>query len=145
MIKKPNCKCKNVIAESTVTYLRLGEPCQKKVKNSENQILVKPVVHNEINYRCQLDLVDLQSNPDPDRNMKFILVFQDHLTKFVLLRSLHDKKADELAFHLYDIFTTFRAPNIFYFDSDRVFCNQIIKSLCEMWNCTKLYPMVGVS
>jgi hypothetical protein len=36
----------------------------------------------------------MQSNPD--RDMKFILVHQDHLTKFVLLVSLHSKRADEV-------------------------------------------------
>ena len=32
-----------------------------------------------MNYRYQVDLIDMQSNPDGD--MKFILVYQDHLTK----------------------------------------------------------------
>jgi hypothetical protein len=52
-----------------------------------------------MNSRCQVDLIDMQSNPD--RDMKFILVYQDHLTKFVLLRSLHCKRADEVASSVY--------------------------------------------
>jgi len=54
------------------------------------------------------ELIDMQSNPDHD--MTFILVYQDHLTKFVLLRSPHSKIADEVAYHLLDIFTTFEVP-----------------------------------
>jgi transposase InsO family protein len=88
-----------------------------------------------MNSRCQVDLIDMQSNPD--RDMTFILVYQDHLTKFVL-RSLHSKRADEVTNHLLDIFTTFGAPNILHSDNGREFCNQIVKSLCEMWNDIKI-------
>jgi len=63
---------------------------------------------------------------NPDRDMKFILVYQNHLTKCVLLRYLHSKRADEVAYHLLDIFTTFGAPNILHSDNGREFCNQII-------------------
>ena len=88
-----------------------------------------------MNSRCQVDLIVIQSNPD--RDIKFILVYQDHLKKFVLLRSLHSKRADEVAYHLLDIFTTFLAPNIHHSDKTGDFCNQIIKSSCEMWNGIK--------
>jgi transposase InsO family protein len=74
--------------------------------------------------------MDMQSNPD--RDMKFILVYQDHLTKFVLLQSLHSKRADEVAYHLLNIYTTFGVPNILHSDNGREFCNQIIQSLCGM-------------
>jgi len=136
MIKELNRKYKNVTVESIVTYLRLCEPCQKKQKTLKKGLVVKPILHNEMNSRCQVDLIDMQSSPD--RDMKFILVYQDHLTKFVLLRSLHSKRADEVAYHLLDIFTTFGAPNILHSDNGREFCNQIIKSLCEMWNDIKI-------
>ena len=94
--------------ESIVLYLRLCDPCQKKQKTLKKGLVVKPILHNEMNSRCQVDLIDMQSSPD--RDMKFILVYQDHLTKFVLLRSLYSKRADEVAHHLLDIFTTFGAP-----------------------------------
>jgi hypothetical protein len=74
---------------------------------------------------------------NPDRDMKFILVYQDYLTKFVL-QSLHSQKSNEVAYHLLDIFTTFGVPNILHSDNGREFCNQIIKSLCEMWNDIKI-------
>jgi transposase InsO family protein len=78
----------------------------------------------------------MQSNPD--RDMKFILVYQDHLTKFVLLRSVHSKRADEVAFHILDKFATFGATNILHSNNGREFCNQIIKRLCKMWNDIKI-------
>jgi transposase InsO family protein len=88
-----------------------------------------------MNSQCQVGLIDMEFNPD--RDMKFILVYQDHLTKFVL-RSLHSKRADDVVYHLLNIFTTFVAPNILHSDNGREFCNQIIKSLCEMWNDIKI-------
>jgi hypothetical protein len=136
MIKELNCKYKNVTVESIVTYLRLCEPCQKKQRTLKKGLVVNPIQHNEMNSRCQVDLIDMQSNPD--RDMKFILVYQDHVTKFVLLRTLHSKRAYEVAYHLLDIFTTFGAPNILHSDYEREFCNQIIQSLCEMWNDIKI-------
>ena len=90
MIEELNRKYKNVYVGSIVTYLRLCEPRQKeKEKSLKKWIVVKAILHNEMNSRCQVDLIDIQSNPD--RDMKFILVYQDHLTKFAL-KSLYTVK-----------------------------------------------------
>lgn len=136
MIKELARKYKNVTVEAIVTYLRLCETCQKKQKILKKGIVVKPILHNELNSRCQIDLIDMQSNPD--RDMKFILLYQDHLTKFVLLKPLHSKTADEVAYHLLDIFSTFGAPNIIHSDNGREFCNETIKTLCKMWADVKI-------
>ena len=80
-----------------------------KTKSLKKGIVVKPILHNE--------MIDMQSNPD--RDMTFILMYQDHLTKFVILRSLHNKRAEDVAYHLLDIFTTFGAPNILHSDNGR--------------------------
>jgi uncharacterized protein YqgV (UPF0045/DUF77 family) len=136
MIKELNRKYKNVTVESIVTYLRLCERYQKNQRTLKKGLIVNPILHNEMNSRCQVDLIDMQSNPD--RDMKFTSVYQDHLTKFVLLLSLHSKRADKVEYHLLEIFTTFGAPNILHSDNGREFCNQIIKILCEMWNDLKV-------
>ena len=62
---------------------------EKNKKTQKKGFVVKPILHNEMNSRCQVDLIDIQSNPD--RDMKFILVYQDHLTKFAL-KSLYTVK-----------------------------------------------------
>jgi len=41
----------------------------------------------EMNSRCQVDLIDMQAKPDG--NYRFILVYQDHLTKYVLLKTIN--------------------------------------------------------
>jgi len=136
MFKECSRKYKNITVEALMTYLKLCEPCQKKQKTLKKSIVIKPILHSEMNSRCQIDLIDLQTNPDG--NYKFILVYQDHFTKFVILRALKTKRAAEVAYHLLDIFTTFRAPNILHSDNGREFCNQVIENLCSMWPDVKI-------
>jgi len=136
MLKECSRKYKNITVEAIMTYLKLCEPCQKKQKTLKKSIVIKPILHSEMNSRCQIDLIDLQINPDG--NYKFILVYQDHFTKFVILRALKTKRAAEVAYHLLDIFTTFGAPNILHSDNGREFCNQVIENLCSMWPDVKI-------
>nr|XP_012137514.1 PREDICTED: uncharacterized protein LOC105662085 [Megachile rotundata] len=53
------------------------------------------MVTSDLNSRCQVDLIELQSNRDGE--YKFIMVYQDHLTKFVQLQPLKTKRAEEVA------------------------------------------------
>ncbi|XP_008186966.1 KRAB-A domain-containing protein 2-like [Acyrthosiphon pisum] len=69
---------------------------------------------------------------------RFILNYQDHLTKFVLLRSLKSKRAEEIAINVLDIYTTFGAPLILHSDNGREFVNSIITNLNEMWSDVKI-------
>lgn len=71
----------------------------------------------------QVDLIDLQSQADGD--YKFIMVYQDHLTKFVRLRALKTKTAAEVAYHLTDIFSDIGAPIILQSDNGREFANSV--------------------
>ncbi|XP_069610658.1 KRAB-A domain-containing protein 2-like [Ranitomeya imitator] len=133
ILKEVNRKLKNVTTESIVIYLRLCQPCQRKTEDYQKGLVVKPILHSEMNYRAQVDLIDMQSNCDNDFN--FIFVYQDHVTKFVLLCALCTKTAEEVAYHLLDIFSTFGAPCILHSDNGREFCN---KSLCAMWPDMKI-------
>lgn len=64
---------------------------------------------------------------------KFILNYQDHLTKFIQLRPLKSKTAEEVVLTLLPIFLTFGAPNILHCDNGREFFNKIIMDLCSKW------------
>ncbi|XP_050313675.1 KRAB-A domain-containing protein 2-like [Anthonomus grandis grandis] len=94
------------------------------------------MVFSEINSRCQVDLIDMQSHPD--REYKFIMVYQDHLTKFVQIRPLTSKRAEEVAKSLVDIFCIFGAPSILQSDNGREFANHVIEELCTMWRGLKI-------
>ena len=67
----------------------------------------------------------------------FVLVhylpFQDHLTKFVNLRALKTKRAEEVAHNLLHIFADKGAPRILHTDNGKEFANSVLKELLEMW------------
>ncbi|KAK7573634.1 hypothetical protein V9T40_010825 [Parthenolecanium corni] len=126
----------NITAEMAQIFINLCEICQKKTKAPKKGVVVRPMVFSEMNYHCPIDLIDMQA--DADGTYKFILVHQDHLTKFVLLRPLHTKRACEVAYELIDIFTTFGAPNILQSDNGREFANQVVEEVCSMWPKLKI-------
>lgn len=66
-----------------------------------------------------------------DGDYKFILVYQDHLTKYILLHPLKHKRAEEVAYILLDIFT-FGAPTILQSDNGRELVNQIVTKIYKM-------------
>lgn len=130
MEKELNSKYKNITREMIVTYLNLCMTCEKKSVTKKG-LVVRPILSKNMNSRCQVDLIDMQSQADDE--YKFILVYQDHLTKFIQLRPLKSKRAEEVAYALLDIFTIFGAPSILQSDNGREFANSTISELCSMW------------
>ncbi|GFO48622.1 KRAB-A domain-containing protein 2 [Plakobranchus ocellatus] len=67
--------------------------CQKKQKRPmAKDVVVPSVLIIEFSSRGLVDLIDMQSMPSGS-NKKWILVYQDHLTKFCTLRALTSKRA----------------------------------------------------
>uniref|UniRef100_A0A8C4SWK5 Integrase catalytic domain-containing protein n=1 Tax=Erpetoichthys calabaricus TaxID=27687 RepID=A0A8C4SWK5_ERPCA len=125
-IKQLNTLYKNITQAQIKMFLDLCEPCQQKPKSVKKGIVVKPVISSHFNSRCQVNLIDYQSQPD--LKFKFLLVYKDHLTKFVVLKPLTSKRAGEVAYNLLDIFLLFGAPSILH--SDNRHESIYIKSLC---------------
>ena len=69
------------------------------------------MIFSEMNSRAQVDLIDLQTQPDGD--LKWILVYQNHLTKFVQLRPVKSKRAPEIAYQMLD-FSAYLELLVFY-------------------------------
>jgi hypothetical protein len=78
----------------------------------------------------------MQSESDGD--YRFIMNYQEHLTKFTIRRPLKSKTAEEVAYQLMDIICMFGAPFILQSDNGREFANKIIQNLAEMWPGMKL-------
>ncbi|XP_068233539.1 KRAB-A domain-containing protein 2-like [Palaemon carinicauda] len=76
--------------------------CQEKTKRTKSLVVVRPILTKDFNSRFQVDLIDMQSSPQAQH--KGIMVYQCHLTKFVLLCPLTSKRVAEVAFQLLDIF-----------------------------------------
>lgn len=131
MLAETSKKYANITKEMICLYLSMCSVCHEKKTKKKRGLVSKPILHSEMNSRCQVDLIDFQTQPDG--NFKFIMVYQDHLTKFVLLRALQSKRATEVAYHLNDIFLTIGAPCILQSDNGREFVNHVISELVSLW------------
>lgn len=130
--KHIHSKYSNITVAVINIYLSLCEACHAKKSKKRTGVVVKPIVHSHMNSRCQVDLIDMQTQPSGE--YKFILVYQDHLTKFVQLRPIKRKTAKEVASVILSIFLQFNgAPCILQSDNGREFSNQIVEQLKVLW------------
>ena len=107
-----------------------------KKKQPRRGLVVRPIISDCMNCRCQLDLVDMQTEADGEYH--WILNYQDHLTKFTVLRPIKRKTKEEVGHHLMDIFCLFGAPYILQCNNGREFANKVIKHLAEQWPGMKI-------
>ena len=115
MVKAVNFKYKNVTSECIMMYLNLCLPCQKKAKQPRKRLVVRPMIFNDMNYRAQVDLIDIQTQQHDGYN--WIMVYHEHLTKFVQLCPTKTKRAAEIAYLLMDIFCILGAPTVLQSDN----------------------------
>ena len=91
---------------------------QKKCRKSMKSIVVKPITSSSYLSRAQVDLIDFSSTfPTDNHPYKWLLVYQDHFTKFIRLRPLRRKCAEEVADALMDIFCELGPPLILQSDN----------------------------
>ena len=126
----------NVTKELIQLYVDLCETCAMKKRKIRKSLVIKPIISNLLNSRCQVDLIDMQSTPDGE--FKHICHYQDHLTKFSILRPHKTKEAVEVAFTLQDIFCLFGAPKILQSDNGREFANKVVNELTKRWPGMKI-------
>jgi len=132
-LKKKYC---NVTVQVIDLYLALCEQCQLQKKTPKRGLVVRPILSHYMNSRCQVDLIDTQS--EPDGYYRFIVNYQDHLTTFTILRPLKSKTVEEVAYQLIDIFCMFSVPFVLQSDNGREFANKIIQNLADVWPGMKL-------
>ena len=51
--------------------------------------------NSHMNRRAQVDCIDMQSNPDGE--YRYIMVYQDHLTKWTVLRPLKTRNCQKFS------------------------------------------------
>ncbi|XP_071050737.1 KRAB-A domain-containing protein 2-like [Onthophagus taurus] len=107
-----------------------------KKSQQQRNIVVRPITTKDFNLRSQVDLIDFQSTPC--RGYKWLMNYQDHATKFCLLRPLTTKRVAEVAMELLKIFLDFGAPHILQSDNGREFTADVVKELSGMWADCKL-------
>ena len=108
--KEVSNKYTNIAREYIMMYLHLCETCQLKNSCTRKSLVVKSIDSDNMNSHCQVDLIDMQSQPDGP--YKHILNYQNHLTKMMVLRPLKFKTAEEVAYQLINISRDKKAPHI---------------------------------
>ncbi|XP_068960240.1 KRAB-A domain-containing protein 2 isoform X2 [Petaurus breviceps papuanus] len=136
MLKELQGKYGNVTKEVIVLYLTLCKQCHQKNPVPKRDLVAKPMTFKVICSRCQVDLIDMQSNADGE--FRFILSYLDYLTKFIILRPLKSQRAHEVACVLLDIFSIIGAPSVLESDSGREFVNHVVSELNQMWPDLKI-------
>ena len=102
-MKELQVKYANILRNTVELFKSLCLECQKKRKRPMTKgVVVKPILGSEFASRGQFNLIDMYSLSQG--GYKFIMVCQDHLTKFCVLRPLTSKRASEVTFQLADIF-----------------------------------------
>lgn len=125
-------KYANITREVVELFKSFCIQCKKKKKRIETKgVVVKPILTKDYGSRGQVDLVDMQSLPKGQH--KWIMVYQDHLTKFCVLRPLSTKRASEVAYQLTDIFLLLGAPQILQSDNGTEFTASVIEELKLLW------------
>ena len=79
-----------------------------------------------------MDLIDIQFMTKAPH--KWIIVYQDHLTKYCVLSPLSSKRAVEIAFQLMDIFLLLCALQILQSDNGSEFTASVITELKLLWS-----------
>ena len=132
MQKELNRKYVNIPLQAINLFKSMCDECQLRRKGQRKGVVVRPILSSSFNSRGQVDLIDMQSMPDG--NYKFIMNYQDHLTKFCVVESLTSKRAAEVAYKLLtNVFLVFGAPHILQSDNGREFTANIITELKQFW------------
>ncbi|XP_026484875.2 KRAB-A domain-containing protein 2-like [Vanessa tameamea] len=117
-------------------FINLCKTCLSRKSFRKKGIIVKPLVSDDFNRRGQIDLVDFQTSPDQE--YKWLLQYQDHLTKFCFLRPLKSKQAKEVAIELLKIFLEVGCPHILQSDNGREFTASVLKEIVSLWPACKM-------
>lgn len=137
MMTELKTKYCNVTKEAVMAYLGLCGNCQTiKQSNPKKRLETRPNLDFTYNSRAQIDLIDMQSQCY--NNYRYIMNYQDRLTKFIILKPLKTKRSEEIALNLIDIFTTFGAPAILHMNNGLEFVNSIITNINKMWSDVKI-------
>ncbi|XP_055921388.1 KRAB-A domain-containing protein 2-like isoform X2 [Eupeodes corollae] len=128
-LKKMYC---NITREVIAIYLKLCQTCALKKKYKETTSSTKvDALPEDLNSRCQIGIIDMEV--ETHQGFRFVLNYQDHLTKFLILRPLKSNGSEEVAEVLFDIFCLIGVPNVFMCSNEDGFCEMILKKLSENW------------
>ena len=102
----------------------------------------KPILSNQFGERGQADLIDYQSLEF--NGYKYLLVYQDHCTKFVECCALKNKKKRTTSRALIDIFTSLGAPRILHTDNGKEFDGLAFDVPLAQWDLNEVVDEIAL-
>lgn len=123
-----------------LAFVGMCQECQlQRSKKTLKSVVVKPIQSSDFASRGQVDLIDMQATGEVNSPYNFLLVYQDHLTKFIVLRPLKSKTAAEVTSTLLDIFCLIGAPHILQSDNGKEFRNVNLAAMIrDIWPGCKI-------
>jgi hypothetical protein len=123
-----NKKYYGVPISAVEEYLRLCKFCiaNKKKQPKAQQNPLKMILMNEVGQRCQVDLIDMSSQPDPSNNNKWILRYVDHLSGYGYVRCMPTKESRNTANALVEIISESIVPEILQSDNGSEFLGEYV-------------------
>lgn len=86
------------------------------LSNKNSQEVASRGMLNEVKPRGTFYFIDMQEEPDGE--YRYIIVYEDEVTKFVQLKALKSKEVGNIAAALLEVFTTFGTPCVLQSGSD---------------------------
>lgn len=82
-------------------------------------------------HRGQIDVIDMPVQLNC--NYKYFFVYEDQVSRFVVLKGLHGNAASEVAIKLLDVLAIIGAPQVLQSSNGRGFAEQVVQELRFLW------------
>lgn len=108
----------NITLKHVNLFISTCKICLKKktpAPSASSLGVVNPIISNHYGERGQVDLIDMSSFKTTQH--RYILNYQDHCTKYCVLRPLINKDVNSVVKELVDIFSTLGCPKILQSDN----------------------------
>ena len=126
----------NVSRDLVQAYVKRCLVCAIKAKKVTTHP-TQAIASSHFQERGQIDLFDMQATPGGiHKNMRYVLHYQCHFTKFSILRAITTKEAENVATELLTIFQLIGPPKILQSDNGKEFIAEVILILCQRWDVT---------
>ncbi|XP_071626783.1 uncharacterized protein [Temnothorax longispinosus] len=108
----------------------LATTCQTDALNRSPKRLTD--VSEKLYNKGRIDVIEMTI--DPTFNYKYFFVYEDHSSKFVVLKALRSDTAKEVAANLLDVLGIIGAPRVLQSGNGRKFAEQVVRELRSLWN-----------
>ncbi|XP_015440456.1 PREDICTED: zinc finger protein 135-like [Dufourea novaeangliae] len=89
------------------------------------------IMNQRLHHRGQIDVIDMPVKLNS--SYKYFFVYEDQISKFVVLQSLHENTARAVATKLLDILVIIGAPQVLQSNNGRKFAEQVVREIRFLW------------